>query len=133
MNHYPLVHSSWNRQEIESLQKVIRSGAFTMGSNVELFEKKFSGYLNKKFAVMVNSGSSANLLSISSLFYKKKNSLKVGDEAIVSSVGWSTTYSPLQQLGLKLKLVDINLNDFNIDFKQLEKAITKKNKISNSS
>ena len=76
MKHYPLVHSSWNRQEIESLQKVIRSGAFTMGSNVELFEKKFSGYLNKKFAVMVNSGSSANLLSISSLFYKKKKLIK---------------------------------------------------------
>ncbi len=78
---------------------------------------------------MVNSGSSANLLGLSSLFFKKKNPLKRGDEVIVTAVSWSTTYAPLQQLGLKLKLVDIELDTFNIDINLLKKAITKKTKL----
>ena len=69
---YPLTHTNWNNQEILSMQKVIKSGMFTMGKNVRDFENKFSKYINKKYSVMVNSGSSANLLALSSLFYKKK-------------------------------------------------------------
>jgi CDP-4-dehydro-6-deoxyglucose reductase, E1 len=129
MSHYPLVYSSWNKQELNAIKKVINSGSFTMGKKVSFFEKKFSSYLQKKYAVMVNSGSSANLISIAALFYKKNNPLKFGDEVIVPSVGWSTTYSPLQQLGLKLKVIDINLKDFNIDFNLLKKSITKKTKL----
>ena len=120
---YPLTHTNWNKKEITAMQSVIKSGMFTMGKNVKKFEENFSKYLKKKYSVMVNSGSSANLLAISSLFYKKKNPLKRGDEVIVTAVSWSTTYAPLQQLGLKLKLVDIELNSFNIDIHLLKKAI----------
>ena len=126
---YPLIHSTWNKQEIKAINKVVKTGMFTMSKNVSEFEKKFSNYQGKKYGIMVNSGSSANLVSIASLFYTKKNPLKRGDEVIVPAVSWSTTYSPLQQFGLKIKLVDIELDTFNVDFKKIEKAITKKTKL----
>ncbi len=126
---YPLIHSTWDKEEIKAINKVVKSGMFTMSNNVSEFEKKFAKYQGKKYGVMVNSGSSANLVSIASLFYSKKNPLKRGDEVIVPAVSWSTTYSPLQQLGLKIKLVDIELKTFNVDFKKLEKAISKKTKL----
>ena len=126
---YPLTHSNWDKKEISAMQSVIKSGMFTMGKNVKKFENNFSKYLGKKYSVMVNSGSSANLLGLSSLFFKKKNPLKRGDEVIVTAVSWSTTYAPLQQLGLKLKLVDIELDTFNVDINLLKKAITKKTKL----
>ena len=80
---------------------------------------------------MVNSGSSANLLMIASLFYTKhkKKKLKRGDEVIVPAIGWSTTYYPLQQYGLKLKFVDVDLHTLNFDISKLTKAINKKTKL----
>jgi CDP-6-deoxy-D-xylo-4-hexulose-3-dehydrase len=126
---YPLTHTNWDKKEISAMNKVIKSGMFTMGKNVLNFEKNFSKYLTKKYSVMVNSGSSANLVGLSSLFFKKNKPLKRGDEVIVTAVSWSTTYSPLQQLGLKLKLVDINLKTFNVDEDLLIKAISKKTKL----
>ena len=62
-------------------------------------------------------------------FLQKKNNLKRGDEVIVPAVSWSTTYSPLQQYGLKLKFVDIDINALNYDLKQLESAISDKTKL----
>lgn len=126
---YSLTHTNWDKKEISAMNKVIKSGMFTMGKNVLNFEKNFSKYLTKKYSVMVNSGSSANLVGLSSLFFKKNKPLKRGDEVIVTAVSWSTTYSPLQQLGLKLKLVDINLKTFNVDEDLLIKAISKKTKL----
>ena len=73
---YPLIHSTWNKQEIKAINKVVKTGMFTMSKNVSEFEKKFSKYQGKKYGVMVNSGSSANLVSIASLFYSKKKSSK---------------------------------------------------------
>ena len=90
------------------------------------FERKFASYLGRKYAVMTNSGSSANLISIAFLKSKK---LKSNDEVIVPAIGWSTTYSPLQQYGLNIKIVDVYLNDLNINFELLKKAITKKTKM----
>ena len=76
---------------------------------------------------MTNSGSSANLISIASFFKNKK--LKYKDEVIVPAIGWSTTYSPLQQYGLKIKIVDVNLTDLNINFELLKKQLRKKLKM----
>jgi CDP-6-deoxy-D-xylo-4-hexulose-3-dehydrase len=78
---------------------------------------------------MVNSGSSANLIATAAFCYKKKSPLKVGDEVIVPAISWATTYHPLQQYGLKLKFVDVQLNNLNIDVNQLEKALTKDTKM----
>lgn len=121
---YPLATTSWDSLEYEAMQKVIKSGMFTMGEHVKIYEKDFANYLGSKYAVMVSSGSTANLIMVASLFYKKKNPLKRGDEVIVPAVSWSTTYFPLQQYGFKLKFVDIDLETLNFDLNALESAIT---------
>ena len=126
---YKLNYSQWGKQEISAINKVVKSSYLTMGKNVNIFEKQFASYLGRKYAVMVNSGSSANLLSLASLFYKKKKPLKANDEVIVPAIAWSTTYSPLQQYGLKIKIVDISLKDLNVDIDKILSAITKKTKM----
>ena len=73
---YPLTYSSWDKKEIEQIHKVINSGQFTYASEVKKFEKKYANYFKMKYGVMVNSGSSANLIGIGSLFFKKKKSFK---------------------------------------------------------
>jgi CDP-6-deoxy-D-xylo-4-hexulose-3-dehydrase len=78
---------------------------------------------------MSNSGSSANLLAISSLLYRKfEISLQKNDEILVPSISWSTTYYPIHQNGLSMRFVDINLDTLNIDENKLEAAITQKTK-----
>jgi CDP-4-dehydro-6-deoxyglucose reductase, E1 len=125
---YPLASSTWDEKEIEAIQNVINNGMFTMGENVKSFEHNFAQYVGSKYCVMVNSGSSANLLAIAALFYRKENPLKRGDEVIVPAVSWATTYYPLYQYGLKLKFVDIDLHTLNFDLDALELAITSKTK-----
>lgn len=125
---FPLATSSWGEEEIEAIQKVITSGMFTMGPYVKAFEKAFASYVKSKHCVMVNSGSSAILLMIATLFYTKNPKLKLkrGDEIIVPAVSWSTTYYPLYQYGLKIKFVDIDLLTLNYDLEQLDGAVTDK-------
>ena len=77
---------------------------------------------------MVNSGSSANLLGVSSLIFDDQFDLSAGDEIIVPSLSWSTTYTPLIQYGIKLVFIDIEKLTLNIDVNLIEKAITKKTK-----
>jgi len=95
-----------------------------MGDSVSHFEKDFAHFINSKYCVMVSSGSAANLLATAALFYTKNPMLKRGDEVIVPAVSWSTTYSPLQQYGLKLKFVDIDLETLNYDLDALATAIS---------
>lgn len=124
--HYPLASSTWDEAEYAAMQRVIDSGMFSMGKEVAQFEKEFAAWSGSRFAVMVNSGSSANLAMIGALIFRKQGALKQGDEVIVPAVSWSTTYYPLQQYGLKLKFVDIDRNTLNMDLSQLEAAIVKK-------
>ncbi|SDZ74654.1 DegT/DnrJ/EryC1/StrS family aminotransferase [Acidovorax soli] len=128
---YPLATATWDQAEYDALQRVITSGMFTMGPNVFEFEKQFASYLGAKHCVMVNSGSSANLLMVAALFYSKNPdlALKPGDEVIVPAVSWSTTYYPLHQYGLKIKFVDIDLQTLNFDLDALEKAVTDKTRL----
>ncbi len=126
MDSYPLVVSTWDESEINALHKVIDTGMFTMGQRVKDFENAFSRYVGRSHAVMVNSGSSANLLATAALFYKNKNSLKRGYEIIVPALSWPTTYAPLYQYGLKLKFVDIDLYTLNYDLKALKTAVSDK-------
>jgi len=97
-----------------------------MGAEVKKFEIQFAKFFGSKYAVMVNSGSSANLLAIAGLVYHPKKLLKPGDEVIVPAVSWGTTYYPVTQMGLKLRFVDIDAKTFNIDPDLVEKAITRK-------
>jgi len=128
---FPLASSSWGCEEINAMQRVIESGMFTMGRNVQQFEREFAHYVGSKYCVMVNSGSSANLLMVSALFCTRNLSLKInrGDEVIVPAVSWSTTYYPLYQYGLKIKFVDIDINTLNYDLEQLEDAVTNRTRM----
>ena len=125
---YPLATATWDEAEYQALQDVITSGMFTMGPKVAQFERDFAQYIGSKHAVMVNSGSSANLLMVAALFYTKNPRIKLnpGDEVIVPAVSWSTTYYPLYQYGLKIKFVDIDLETLNYDLEQLNNAISLK-------
>ncbi|EIY9412137.1 DegT/DnrJ/EryC1/StrS family aminotransferase, partial [Escherichia coli] len=125
---YPLASNTWDEHEYAAIQSVIDSKMFTMGKKVELYEKNFADLFGSKYAVMVSSGSTANLLMIAALFFTHKPKLKRGDEIIVPAVSWSTTYYPLQQYGLKVKFVDINKETLNIDIDSLKNAISDKTK-----
>jgi CDP-6-deoxy-D-xylo-4-hexulose-3-dehydrase len=126
---YELAYSTFDANEKRAMYDVIESDIFTMGKNVKAFEQEFAAYFGKKYAVMVNSGSSANLVGLASLFYKKKRPLERGDEVIVPCISWATTYHPLQQYGLKLKFVDIDLETLNYDIEELKKAVTPNTKM----
>lgn len=128
-NSYPLATSTWDEKELEAIQSVINRDMFTMGESVATFEKDFCKFVNSKYAVMVSSGSTANLIATAALFYTKNPKLKRGDEVIVPAVSWSTTYYPLHQYGLKLKFVDIDLETLNYDLDALESAITENTKM----
>ncbi|WP_296097403.1 DegT/DnrJ/EryC1/StrS family aminotransferase [uncultured Agrobacterium sp.] len=121
---YPLANSAWDHEEYEAIQSVIQSGMFTMGQKVAEFEKAFADYVGSRYCVMVNSGSSANLVMIGALRYKSESPLLPGAEVIVPAVSWSTTYYPLYQYGLKLRFVDIDKDTLNFDLEKLEQAIT---------
>ena len=126
---YKLSEDTFNNKEFKSVKDLfINKQKLTYGNNVIKLEKKIAKIHNRKYCIMVNSGSSANLLGISSLVYDKKFDLKYGDEVIVPSMSWSTTYAPLIQFGLKLVFVDIDERDFNININLIKKAITKKTK-----
>jgi CDP-6-deoxy-D-xylo-4-hexulose-3-dehydrase len=113
------------------MQRVIASGMFTMGQNVAKFEEQFAAWLGSKHCLMVNSGSSANLLMVAALFYTRNEAirLRAGDEVLVPAVSWSTTYFPLHQYGLKVRFVDIDLDTLNYDLDRLAQPVTARTKM----
>ena len=129
MKEYKLASSTWDKKELDAIQSVVDKDMFTMGDSVREFENDFSNFMNTKYSVMVSSGSTANLLATAALFFTKTPKLKRGDEVIVPAVSWSTTYFPLQQYGLKLKFVDIDLETLNYDLKALEEAVSDSTKM----
>jgi len=128
--HYRLTTDTWGKEEIDQIKKVIKTNIYTYkGKYVRDYERDLAKYFKTKYCVSTNSGSSANLISIAALFFKKKNPLKRGDEVIVPSLAWATTYMPLQQYGLKIKVLDINNSTLNVDFETIKNAISKKTKL----
>ena len=124
MSNYPLATSTWDDKELQAIQSVIDKDIYSMGDSVAQFEQDFAKFISRKYCVMTSSGSAANLIATAALFYTKNPMLERGDEVIVPAVSWSTTYFPLQQYGLKLKFVDIDLDTLNYDLDALESAIT---------
>ena len=93
------------------------------------FEKEFSRKIGSKYALMVNSGSSANLLAVFAAGnLMRKNRIKPGDEVILPILCWPTSLWPLVQFGLKPIFVDIDKNNLNILEDQVEKKLQKKQK-----
>lgn len=125
---YKLATSTWGKEEINAIHEVIDTDKFSMGPKVEEYEKQFASFFGSKYGVMCSSGSTANLLMVASLFFSKNPKLQAGDEIIVPAVSWSTTYFPLQQYGLNLKFVDIDIDTLNYNLVDLESAITSNTK-----
>lgn len=123
----PTVHlhePTTNGDEIFAAVETMLSTYTTMGKKVRAFENQYADYAGMKHAVMSNSGSSSNLLSVAALANPfTPNHLKAGDEVIVPALSWSTTIWPLTQHNLVPVFVDCDLNDFNLDLNKLEKAI----------
>ena len=122
---YPLATSSWGTEEIDAINDVVASGRFTMGEKVAKFEQEFSEYFGAKYSVMVNSGSTANLLMVALLKWRHNLNRFEGANIIVPAVGWSTTYFPLAQNGFRINFVDVDPDTFNIDVNKIEQAINK--------
>mgnify|MGYP001202811404 CR=1 FL=1 len=117
---YPLAFSTWGKEEVEAIKRVIDTDMYTMGKHVKQFEQEFAEHFGSPHAVMVNSGSSANLLMLSLLKWK----YKLTGDIIVPVVGWATTYFPVTQNGFKLNFVDVDPNTWNIDVQKVRDAIT---------
>jgi len=126
---YPLATTTWDEREYTAIREVVDEGMFTMGRRVRAFEEGFAQWAGSAYAVMVNSGSSANLVAIAALCFRKHNPLRAGDEVIVPAVSWATTYSPLTQYGLVIRFVDIDPLTLNMDLNQLEAAITDRTRL----
>ena len=120
----PIYYSGpfWDKNEVSSAMKSLLMGAWlSSGEAVNKFENELSRKINQKYALMVNSGSSANLVMITAL--KKLYDWKDGDEIIMSSVGFPTTYSPVIQNKLNPVFIDIEMDTLNFDVTKIEKQI----------
>jgi len=111
---------------IESAIQCLRSGRHTMGPEVEAFEKTFASYVGSKHAVMVNSGSSANLLAVEAMRRPsdQKPRWVAGDEILVPALSWSTSVWPLIQAGLRPVFVDVNPNTLDMDLTDARRQMT---------
>src|SRR5258706_10742761 len=108
MYSYPTAFSLWGDEERAAIARVLISGRLTQGEEVTAFEREFADWHGMKHAIMVNSGSSANLVAVAAMFHRKGRPLKRGDKVVVPAIAWSTTYAPLVQHGLELVLADCN-------------------------
>ena len=128
-NKYLLSPNSFSNEDIICGIEILLSKKITMGDLTKKFEHEFAKYIGSKYALMVNSGSSANLLSTFALINPlKKNKLIKGDECLIPSLCWSTSLWPIVQAGLVPKFVDVSPNTLNVSIKEIEKKITSKTK-----
>ena len=112
----------YNKKEINAVLNVLKNKSLSLidGENVKKLEKTVSKIFGKKYGLMVNSGSSANLLGLSSFNFKK------GSEVITPNLTFSTTVAPIYQLGLIPHFVGVEENKFVADYRHIEKCINKK-------
>lgn len=112
---------------VKSLVASFSNNWFALGTNAIAFQKKLASYLGLKKTVFVNSGSSANLISVATL--AAKNKIKRGDQVITMATTFPTTINPLLIYGLNPVLIDIELPSYTANLDQLEGAITNKTKM----
>ena len=121
----PLAAPPFGWEEVWEGIESLLSAKVTMGTKVREFENLFAQYLGVRHAIMVNSGSSANLLALSILTNPAMgNRIQPGDEIITPAVTWATTVLPIINCGAIPVLIDVDLATFNIDVEKIEEAIT---------
>lgn len=121
--HYPLAMDNWDDRERAAIHLVVKSNRYTMGEQVKLFESAVASRFGSRFAVMVNSGSSANLLMLTAAKIYLGGSLGKKPNIIVPAVSWSTTYTPAYYLGFELRFVDINPDHFGLSLENVKNAV----------
>ena len=127
---YLLLENGFSKKDLDVGCKILRSGYITMNSETRKFEEAFAKKLKVKYAVMANSGSSANLLStFAACNPLRKNRFKRGDEVIVPALCWPTSLWPLYQAGLKIKFIDVDPKTLNVDADNLISKINKRTKV----
>jgi len=122
----PVAGRVFDEQEIESLVDSALDFWLTTGRFAEEFEREFARFVGVREAVLVNSGSSANLLAISALTSPKlgERRLRPGDEVITLAAGFPTTVNPIIQNGLVPVFIDIQIPTYNVDVNRLEAALS---------
>ncbi|MDD2752084.1 MAG: lipopolysaccharide biosynthesis protein RfbH [Candidatus Omnitrophica bacterium] len=120
----------YNEKELANLVDSSLDFWLTSGRYAAMFEKGLAEFLGLKFCLLVNSGSSANLLALSALTSPllKTRRLEPGDEVITVACGFPTTLNPILQNNLVPVFLDVELGNYNIQPGKIEKAITKKTK-----
>mgnify|MGYP001411606393 CR=1 FL=1 len=122
--HVPVSGKLIGKEEIQYAVDACLDGWFTTGRYAEKFEKDFAQFMDQRFCLLTNSGSSANLLALSALTSPQLEDrrLKLGDEVITVAAGFPTTVNPILQNGLVPVFVDVNLDDYGIDVRQMKEA-----------
>ena len=114
---YPTAFSLWEDEERVAIARVLASGQLTMAGEVEAFEAEFAAWHGRRHAIMVNSGSSANLVAVAAIAATRARELggwvrqpleHDRATAIVPAIAWATTYAPLAQHGVSLLLTDVD-------------------------
>lgn len=126
----PVSGKVFDQQEILLCMEAALDGWWTEGRFAKEFEKDFSKYLGIRYVSLVNSGSSANLVALSSLTSEVlgKRALEAGDEVITTAVGFPTTINPIIQNKCIPVFVDVDVTTRNVLPEQIEKAVSKKTK-----
>jgi CDP-4-dehydro-6-deoxyglucose reductase, E1 len=110
---YPLTQHEFDEKDLKNIIDLFTDQTLTMGANVRAFETEVSSYHARRYGVMFNSGSSANLVLIASLVLSGR--LSRGDKIVVPAVSWSTTFFPLVQYGLVPVFVDVDIDSWTMD------------------
>lgn len=119
---YSLASNTWGDEEKKAILNVLNGNYFTMGHYVSTFEDQFSKFLGVKHSIMVNSGSSANLLSMYAL--KFSSEYKKEGVVLAPAVSWSTTFSPIFFSGYKIRFLDIDLDTLNLSVDEVKNNLT---------
>ena len=124
----PISGRVFDEQELELLVESSLDFWLTTGRFAEQFEREFAKFVGVREAVLVNSGSSANLLAVAALTSQKLGDrrLRPGDEVITLAAGFPTTVNPILQNGLVPVFVDVSLPTFNVDVSYLETALSER-------
>lgn len=119
----PLARPWFGDEELKAVERVLRTGWWITGPEVELFEKEFAALVGSKHAIAVNSGSSALLIAMAVM------GVGEGDEIIAPDMTFVSTASSALYLGAKPVFCDITLDDYGMDPVALRRCITKKTKL----
>lgn len=132
----PLAYNTLGEEEMASAERVLRSGYLTQGREVEVFEAMLSEYHGSKYAILVNSGSSANLIAIEASVYLSQlkpelthGEIRPGDEVIIQGLNWPSTIKPILNQGLQPVFCDVNIATLNADVKTVEAVRTERTRV----